>query len=86
MKTKKKKYLVKFKCIIGEYEHIDKKIFDKKKSEWGYCKDFWCLKTKNELSENCFWDDCGIMCDQIQSIVNEQTSEWNKTLNISEGE
>ena len=57
MKTKKKKYLVKFKCIIGEYEHIDMKIFDKKKSEWGYCKDFWCLKTKNELSENCFWDD-----------------------------
>ena len=57
MKTKKKKYLVKFKCIIGEYEHIDKKIFDKKKSEWGYCKDFWCLKTKNELSENCFCDD-----------------------------
>tara|TARA_B100000519_G_scaffold153308_1_gene134356 strand:- start:618 stop:791 length:174 start_codon:yes stop_codon:yes gene_type:complete len=35
---------------------------------------------------NDYWDDCGIMCDQIQSIVNEQTSEWNKTLNISEGE
>ena len=49
--------LVKFKCIVGEYEHIDMKIFDRKKSEWGYCKDFWCLKTKNELSDNCFWDD-----------------------------
>ena len=35
---------------------------------------------------NDYWDDCGIMCDQIQSIVNEQTSEWNKTLNIREGE
>ena len=35
---------------------------------------------------NDYWDDCGIMCDQIQSIVNEQTSELNKTLNISEGE
>ena len=57
MSSEKKKYLVKFKCIIGEYEHIDMKIFDKKKSEWGYCKDFWCLKTKNELSKNCFWDD-----------------------------
>ncbi len=34
---------------------------------------------------NDYWNDCGIMCDQIQSIVNEQTSEWNKTLNISEG-
>ena len=25
-----------------------------------------------------YWDDCGIMSDQIQSIVNEQTSEWWK--------
>ena len=31
MSSEKKKYLVKFKCIIGEYEHIDMKIFDKKK-------------------------------------------------------
>ena len=30
MSSEKKKYLVKFKCIIGEYEHIDMKIFDKK--------------------------------------------------------
>ena len=27
---------------------------------------------------NDYWDDCGIMCNQIQSIVNEQTSEWWK--------
>ncbi len=24
---------------------------------------------------NDYWDDCGIMCDQIQSIVNEQDQE-----------
>ena len=65
--------LVKFKCIIGEYEHIDMKIFDKKKSEWGYCKDFWCLKTKNELSENCFWDDW--MMNAIEVYSEEEISK-----------
>ena len=28
-----KKYLVKFNCIIGEYEHIASYIFDKRKTE-----------------------------------------------------
>ena len=40
----KKKYLVKFDCIIGDYEHSDNYIFDKKMSEYGYCKKFWGLK------------------------------------------
>ena len=53
----KKKYLVKFDCIIGDYEHLDNYIFDKKMSEYGYCKKFWGLKKKNELKTNVFWDD-----------------------------
>tara|TARA_R100000734_G_C3278419_1_gene72643 strand:- start:426 stop:674 length:249 start_codon:yes stop_codon:yes gene_type:complete len=53
----KKKYLVKFNCIIGEYEHLDNYIFDKKMSEYGYCKKFWGLKKRNELKTNVFWDD-----------------------------
>ena len=42
----KKKYLVKFNCIIGEYEHLETYIFDKQMSEYGYCKKFWGLSKK----------------------------------------
>tara|TARA_R110000822_G_scaffold125908_1_gene260894 strand:- start:556 stop:804 length:249 start_codon:yes stop_codon:yes gene_type:complete len=52
-----KKYLVKFNCIIGDYEHLDSYIFDKKMSEYQYCKIFWGLSEKNELKTNVFWDD-----------------------------
>ena len=48
-----KKYLVKFNCGIGEYEHIDNYVFDKKKSEWGYCKEFWGISKKDEAKETC---------------------------------
>jgi hypothetical protein len=52
-----KKYLVKFNCIIGDYKHLDSYIFDKKMSEYQYCKTFWGLSEKNELKTNVFWDD-----------------------------
>ena len=32
-------------------------IFDKKMSEYQYCKIFWGLSEKNELKTNVFWDD-----------------------------
>ena len=41
-----KNILVAFECQIGEYQHIDYKLFDKKKSEWGYCKEFWGINKK----------------------------------------
>ena len=52
-----KKYLVKFNCIVGEYEHLDSYIFDKKMTEYGYCKKFWGLEKKHELKTNVFWDN-----------------------------
>ena len=52
-----KNILVRFECQIGEYQHIDYMLFHKKKSEWGYCKEFWGITKKDELKENCFWDD-----------------------------
>ena len=52
-----KNYLVKFKCIMGDYEHTDYYIFNKRKSEWGYCKEFWGITKKDELKDNMFWDD-----------------------------
>ena len=54
-----KKYLVKFECVIGDYEHLDYYIFDKKKSEWGYCKEFWGIDKRDNscLSDNQFWDN-----------------------------
>jgi len=54
-----KKYLVRFECVIGDYEHLDYYIFDKKKSEWGYCKEFWGINKRDNscLSDNQFWDN-----------------------------
>jgi hypothetical protein len=52
-----KKYLVKFNCCIGDYEHTDIYIFDKQMTEYQYCKKFWGLSKKNELKTNVFWDD-----------------------------
>ena len=54
-----KKYLVRFECVIGDYEHLDYYIFDKKKSEWGYCKEFWGIHKRDNscLSDNQFWDN-----------------------------
>ena len=74
--------LVKFKCIVGEYEHIDMKIFNRKKSEWGYCKDFWCLKTKNELSDNCFWDDWMMNAVEVYSEKTISKKEVEQLNNI----
>ena len=42
---------------MGEYEHITSYIFDKKMTEYGYCKKFWGLEKKHELKENVFWDN-----------------------------
>jgi len=52
-----KKYLVKFNCVIGDYEHSASYIFDKQMTEYQYCKKFWGLSEKNELKTNVFWDD-----------------------------
>ena len=52
-----KKYLVKFNCIVGEYEHLETYIFDKQMTEYQYCKKFWGLSKKNELKTNVFWDN-----------------------------
>ena len=52
-----KNVLVIFNMQIGEYEHSDQYIFNKIKSEWGYCKEFWGISKKDELKENVFWDD-----------------------------
>lgn len=52
-----KKYLVKFNCVIGDYEHSDSYIFDRQMTEYQYCKKFWGLSEKNELKTNVFWDD-----------------------------
>ena len=54
-----KKYLVRFECVVGDYEHLDYYIFDKKKSEWGYCKEFWNINKRDSdcLGNNQFWDN-----------------------------
>ena len=54
-----KNILVKFECQIGDYQHIDYMLFNKKKSEWGYCKEFWGIHKRDSscLKDNMFWDD-----------------------------
>ena len=51
----------------------------KKQSEYKYCKEFWSLTKKRELSENVFWDN------QIQNTIEvysetELTDQQTKTL------
>ena len=74
-----KNYLIKFKCVIGDYEHIDYMLFNKKKSEWGYCKEFWGISKKDELKENVFWDDQMLNAISVHS-EQEITNEQAKTL------
>lgn len=74
----KNKYLVKFNCQIGDYEHTDHYIFDKKKSDWGYCKFFWAISKKNCLKENTFWDDQMLNAISVYSetkITSEQADQ-----------
>ena len=54
-----KNILVQFACRIGDYEHQSFYIFNKKKSEWGYCKEFWGINKRDSscLKENMFWDN-----------------------------
>ena len=75
-----KKYLVKFNCVIGEYEHMASYIFDKRKSEWGYCKEFWGINKKDELNKNIFWDNQMMNAIKVYSET-EITNEQAKTLN-----
>ena len=65
-----KNYLVKFNCVIGEHEYLDYYIFNKKKSEWGYCKEFWGINKRdsNCLKEGAFWND---QMDSAISVYSE---------------
>jgi hypothetical protein len=82
-----KKYLVKFNCIIGDYEHTANFIFNKKKTKWGYCKEFWGISNKNELSKNCFWDNWTLNAIKVYSeieITNKQAKQiqqWGLAIN-----
>lgn len=53
------KILVQFDCQIGDYCHSAYHIFNKKKTDWGYCKEFWGISKKESdcLKSGCFWDD-----------------------------
>ena len=76
---KQKKYLVKFNCIIGDYEHLDSYIFDKQMTEYQYCKKFWGLSKKNELKTNVFWDDYEMNAIKVYSET-ELTPNQYKTM------
>ena len=71
-----------FDEIIDEYEHLASCIFDKRKTEWGYCKEYWNISKKDELKENCFWDDWMLNAIEVYSeteITNDQAQqiqEW----------
>jgi len=64
------KILVTFNCQIGDYESNSYYIFDKKKSDWGYCKHFWGLTKKNKLSDDVFWDDQMMNAISVSSCKN----------------
>ena len=72
---KKKNILVQFDVRAGEYEHKDFCLFDKKMSEWEYCKRFWDIDKKSELDDNVFWDNYMMSAISVydeQEITGEQ--------------
>ena len=75
-----KNILVQFDCQIGDYSHSAYYIFDEKKSDWEYCKEFWGITNKDELSEDCFWDDDMMNAISVYS-QKEITEEEKQTLN-----
>ena len=76
-----KNILVQFDCRVGDYEHQSYYIFNKKKSEWGYCKEFWGINKKDKVwdTENYFWDNS---MENAISVYSEKeiTNEQAKTL------
>ena len=81
-----KNILVQFDCRIGDYEHQSYYIFNKKKSEYGYCKEFWGIKKKdsNCLSNNQFWDNEMTRAISVYSEkeINKQQAKTLKELGI----
>ena len=78
---KNKKILVEFECQIGDYTHNSHYIFDKQMSNWRYCKEFWGIDKKDELKENCFWDNDMMNAISVYSkteITKEQTEILKK--------
>ena len=76
-----KNVLVKFDMTIGDYQHSDQYIFDKKMTEYQYCKKFWNLSKKNSegLKINVFWDNWEMNAIKVYS-QKEITNEQAKTL------
>jgi len=76
-----KNILVQFDCRVGDYEHQSYYIFNKKKSEWGYCKEFWGINKKDStcLGENTFWDNFSMNAISVYSET-EITKEQADTL------
>tara|TARA_A100001037_G_C14642867_1_gene410958 strand:+ start:264 stop:518 length:255 start_codon:yes stop_codon:yes gene_type:complete len=81
-----KNILVKFDMTIGDYEHSDQYIFDKKMTEYQYCKKFWNLRKKNSngLKPNVFWDDFEMNAIKVYSEkeINKQQAKTLKELGI----
>ena len=72
-----KNILVQFDIQVGEYEHSEHYLFNKKMSEWEYCKMFWDIDKKVELEENVFWDNYMMNAISVYSekeITNEEAN------------
>ena len=81
-----KNILVQFDMTIGDYEHSDQYIFNKKMTEYQYCKKFWNLRKKNSngLKPNVFWDDWEMNAIKVYSEkeINKQQAKTLKELGI----
>jgi len=77
-----RKYLVKFNCRVGDYEHLDSYIFDKQMSEYQYCKKFWGLSKKNELKKNVFWDNFMENAIEVYSETKLNNNQYKTLLKL----
>ena len=53
-------------------------IFDKKMSEYQYCKKFWGLDKKHELKTNVFWDNFMENAIEVYSETELTSNQYDK--------
>ncbi len=72
---------------MGDYEHTDYYIFNRRKYEWGYCKEFWGISKRdsNYLKDGVFWNDemNSAISVYSETEISQQEADLLKTLGVA---
>lgn len=81
-----KNILVKFAIQSGTQEYDAFYLFNKKKSDWGYCKEFWGIDKKDSstLGDDWFWDNGteNVISVYFEKELNNQEADTLKQLGV----